>query len=32
MDCLVLETCVLYKKDQPAFAEHEDWRAHFRLD
>lgn len=32
MDCLVLETCVLDKKDQPAFADHEDWRAHFGLD
>ena len=32
MDCLVLETCVLHKKDQPAFADHEDWRAHFSLD
>ncbi len=32
MDFLVLETCVLDKKDQPAFADHEDWRAHFSLD
>jgi carbamoyltransferase len=32
MDCLVLETCVLDKKDQPTFADQEDWRAHFSLD
>jgi carbamoyltransferase len=32
MDCLVLETCMLDKKDQPEFADHDDWRAHFRLD
>jgi carbamoyltransferase len=32
MDYLVLETCVLDKKDQPEFAEKRDWRREFRLD
>ena len=32
MDYLVLETCVLEKKDQPKFAEKSDWRAEFKLD
>lgn len=32
MDYLVLETCVLDKKDQPKFAEKTDWRREFRLD
>jgi carbamoyltransferase len=32
MDFLVLETCVLAKKDQPAFAETTDWRSEFKLD
>ena len=32
MDCLVLETCVLDKKDQPAYTDNENWRAQFRLD
>ena len=32
MDYLVLETCVLDKKDQPEFAEKTDWRSEFRLD
>jgi len=32
MDYLVLETCVLDKKDQPKFADKSDWRAKFRLD
>src|SRR5712692_6693039 len=32
MDYLVLETCVLDKKDQPAFAEKTDWRNEFKLD
>jgi carbamoyltransferase len=32
MDYLVLETCVLDKKDQPAFAEQTDWRSEFKLD
>jgi carbamoyltransferase len=32
MDFLVLETCVLNKKEQPTFRETEDWRAQFKLD
>ena len=32
MDYLVLETCVLDKKDQPEIAEKTDWRNEFRLD
>jgi len=32
MDYLVLETCVLDKKEQPAFQENENWRKQFRLD
>jgi carbamoyltransferase len=32
MDYLVLENCVLDKKDQPAFVEKQDWRRKFRLD
>jgi carbamoyltransferase len=32
MDYLVLENCVLDKKDQPAFSEKQDWRKKFRLD
>jgi carbamoyltransferase len=32
MDFLVLETCVLARKDQPAFAETTDWRSEFKLD
>jgi carbamoyltransferase len=32
MDYLVLETCVLDKKDQPDFGEKTDWRKEFRLD
>jgi carbamoyltransferase len=32
MDFLVLETCVLDKKDQPRFAEKTDWRSEFKLD
>ena len=32
MDYLVLETCVLDKKDQPKFAEDVDWRREFKLD
>ncbi len=32
MDFLVLETCVLDKKDQPAYAESKDWRKEFKLD
>jgi carbamoyltransferase len=32
MDVLVLETCVLFKSDQPAFADNSDWRQEFALD
>jgi carbamoyltransferase len=32
MDYLVLETCVLDKKDQPEFVEQKDWRSEFKLD
>lgn len=32
MDALVLETCVLDKKEQPAFEESTDWRTNFALD
>jgi carbamoyltransferase len=32
MDFLVLETCVLDKKEQPSFRETADWRAQFKLD
>jgi carbamoyltransferase len=32
MDFLMLETCVLDKKDQPAYAEDKNWRTQFRLD
>jgi carbamoyltransferase len=32
MDFLVLETCVLDKKEQPTFRETEDWRGQFKLD
>jgi carbamoyltransferase len=32
MDYLVLETCVLDKKDQPEFGEKTDWRKEFKLD
>jgi len=32
MDYLVLETCVLDKKDQPQFAETTDWKTQFKLD
>ena len=32
MDYLVLETCVLDKKDQPKFEERSDWRNEFKLD
>jgi carbamoyltransferase len=32
MDYLVLETCVLDKRDQPKFAESGDWRKEFKLD
>ena len=32
MDALVLETCVLEKKDQPEFKDKDDWRSEFTLD
>jgi len=32
MDALVLETCVLDKKEQPKFEERSDWRNEFKLD
>jgi carbamoyltransferase len=32
MDFLVLETCVLDKKEQPLFTEKTDWKAQFRPD
>jgi carbamoyltransferase len=32
MDFLVLETCVLDKKEQPLFTEKTDWKAEFRPD
>jgi carbamoyltransferase len=32
MDFLMLETCVLDKKEQPAFADDKDWRKQFKLD
>jgi carbamoyltransferase len=32
MDYLVLENCVLDKKDQPPLIEKQDWRKRFRLD
>jgi carbamoyltransferase len=32
MDYLMLETCVLDKKDQPAYIEDKNWRTQFRLD
>ena len=32
MDYLVLETCVLDKRDQPELEEKVDWRSQFRLD
>jgi carbamoyltransferase len=32
MDFLVLETCLLDKKEQPAFAEIETWKTQFKID
>jgi carbamoyltransferase len=32
MDYLVLETCVLDKREQPEFGEKTDWRSEFKLD
>jgi carbamoyltransferase len=31
-DFLVLETCIVDKKEQPALADAGDWRAQFKLD
>ena len=32
MDFLVLETCILDKKEQPVFQDTENWRTQFKLD
>jgi carbamoyltransferase len=32
MDYLVLETCVLDKREQPKFKDNENWQSEFRLD
>lgn len=32
LDVLVLENCVLYKEEQPAWEEHENWREMYQLD
>lgn len=32
IDYLVLETCIVHKREQPAFDEHDDWRTRFKLD
>ncbi|HNV46663.1 MAG TPA: carbamoyltransferase C-terminal domain-containing protein, partial [Spirochaetota bacterium] len=32
MDLLVLEDCLLWKSNQPAFAEAGDWRKDYELD
>lgn len=32
MDVLVLENCILYKEEQPAYEEREDWRSLYTLD
>lgn len=32
IDYLVLETCIVDKREQPAFDEHDDWRTRFKLD
>jgi len=32
MDFLVLETCILDKKEQPEFVETKDWKTQFKLD
>jgi hypothetical protein len=32
MDYLVMEDFFFDKKDQPAFADHHDWRQEFELD
>ena len=32
MDVLVLEDCILYKTEQPAFEDNQDWRNEYELD
>jgi carbamoyltransferase len=32
IDMLVLENCILYKDEQPAFDDQEDWRTKYELD
>jgi carbamoyltransferase len=32
MDLLVMEDCLLWKNDQPAFKEARDWRTEYELD
>jgi carbamoyltransferase len=32
MDVLVLEDCILYKKNQPTFKDNEDWKNDYELD
>ena len=32
IDLLVLEDCLLWKKDQPAFEDNDDWKDEFELD
>lgn len=32
MDVLVLEDCILYKEQQPAFMDEEEWRGKYELD
>jgi carbamoyltransferase len=32
MDYLVLENCVLDRREQPQFEEQGDWRSEFKLD
>lgn len=32
IDLLVLEDCLLYKEDQPALKDHDDWRKIYELD
>ncbi len=32
LDCLVLETCILHKQEQPPLHHDEDWRGRFKLD
>ncbi|HQH28458.1 MAG TPA: carbamoyltransferase C-terminal domain-containing protein, partial [Oligoflexia bacterium] len=32
MDVLVLEDCIMYKTEQPAFGDDQDWRKEYELD